>query len=411
MNSLLASIVTEAWFELTVHKARSFMTMLGIAWGIAMVVVFLALASGVEEGIIGSLGEFGRDIIIIRSGTTSKQVAGQLPGKLIQLEPGDASLLRRQARLIDTLSVEVTEERVYQYGSFSLEAPVCAVEPEYATLRSMQLASGVFLTNDDLREQRRVVVLGHLLKERLFRQKPAVGQDIRIGGVRFTVVGVLKEKQTMSRFGGPDNRRGFIPFTTADRLMNTQKLSAIIVQPLSSTLHAQAITEVRRWLSGRHHFSPADKKAIEVYDFVETVNLFKGLVMGIKGVNIFLGVLTLVIGGVGVMNVMLVAVTERTREIGIRKAIGARQGQILVQFLMEGLVITLAAGVGGILLGVLLCNLIPPVSMPVGQAQLNPDVTTILTAFGILVAVGLSSGMFPAIKAARLRPVEALRYE
>lgn len=411
MNKILGSIFREAWLNLLTNKARSIMTMLGIIWGIATVVVFLALAAGVEDGIIGALGEFGRDVIIVGPGTTSRAHGGQMPGKAIELDADDAAAIRSQARLPASLSVEMTEDNVYQYANHNLKAPVSGVEPEYGTLRSMRMASGRFLNSEDLREHRRVVVLGNDLETRLFQNRPAVGEDIRIGGLRFAVVGVLKEKETNSRFAGPDNRKGFIPFSTADQVMKRQKLSAIVFQPMSPALHSAAIKEVREILAERHRFLSADKKAIQVWDFMETVKLLQGMILGIKGINIFLGVLTLAIGGVGVMNVMLVAVTERTREIGIRKALGARRRQILVQFLIESLAITLSAGLIGILLGVGLCLLVPPVPMPMGQAVLDPNAGNIAVAFVILVAVGLFSGMLPAIKAAKLHPVEALRFE
>jgi len=411
MSDLVSSLITEAWFNLQASRGRSLITMLGIVWGIASVVIFLAMADGVETGITATLGELASDVVIVRAGQTSKGFSGSKPGKPITLTPQDAGALRRQAWRIEMLSPEVTQARIYQFDDRSFEMEVCGVEPAYAALHNMQMAEGRFLNGDDLRQQRKFVVLGDQIKQRLFRNQPAVGQDIRIGGIRFTVVGILKDRTNTSRFSAPDNRRGFIPFASAGYVMNTQELSSIVLQPVSTAVHTAAIEQVRTLLAQRHQFSPADQQAVDIWDVMETVNLFRGMVLGIKGINIFLGILTLLISGVGVMNVMLVAVAERTGEIGLRKAIGARRRDVLVQFIAEALVITMTAGAVGILLGVILCLIIPPVPMPFGQTKLEPHATSIAIAFAILFAVGFLSGVAPAVRAARLHPVEALRQD
>jgi putative ABC transport system permease protein len=409
--SFVSTALADARENLRESGARSLLPMLGIVWGVANVVVFLALAQGVHTGILGALGEFGTDIVILQPGVTSARFQGQLPGKVISLSAEDASAIRRKSASIATLSPEASSERTLQAGSRSVLAKICAVEPEYGALRSMQLAAGRFVTAEDLREHRQVVVLGEELAARLLAAKANIGADVRIAGVRFTVIGLLKRKNTASRFSGPDNRMAFVPFTTASKLMDTRRLSSIILQPVSFSAHSQAITEVTRILAERKHFSPADEQALAVWDFQETVRMLRGMIIGIQGVNVLVGLLTLLVGGVGVMNVMLVAVKERTFEIGLRKAMGARRSHIAFQFVSEALAITLTAGLLGMILGAMVCRLVPPVPIVMGEAELHASPQVMAGAFAVLLSVGLLAGTMPAIAAARQSPVEALRYD
>jgi putative ABC transport system permease protein len=411
MDEIFRSLLREARANVLANKLRSFLPMLGIVWGVTNVVVFLALAEGVERGMIAALGEFGKDVVILRPGVTSANFRGHLPGKPVSFTPDNAAELRRRARLTDALSMEVSEEMPYQYANRNIRAVLCAVEPEYGSLRSMELSEGRFITADDMREQRHVVVLGRQLATRLFGSKPALHAEVRIREVAFLVVGVLQEKTASSRFSGPDNEMGFIPFTAARRIMDTRRLSAIILRPASVPAHTAAIQEVTDILAGKLHFSPADKEALNYWDFIETVDMYRGMIIGIQGVNILVGLLTLLVGGVGVMNVVLASVKERTAEIGLRKASGARRIDIAVQFLAEALLITLSAGTVGMLLGAGLCLAVPPIPIFTGQAELKPDASVMAWSFAVMVTVGLAAGTLPAISAARQSPAAALRYE
>jgi putative ABC transport system permease protein len=407
----LPTVLAEARDNLRESGGRTLLPMLGIVWGVANVVVFLALAQGVHTGILGALGEFGTDIVVLQPGVTSARFHGQLPGKIISLTAADAEAIRRRSRLTASLSPEASAEVTLQSANRSVLAKVCAVEPEYGNLRSMQLAAGRFLNAEDLREHRQVVVLGQELAGRLLGGKAKVGAEVRIGGVRFTAVGLLKQKTTASRFSGPDNRMAFVPLSTAGKLMDTRRLSSIILQPVSFAVHSEAIREATTILAESKHFSPADEQAIAVWDFQETVRMMRGMILGIQAVNVLVGLLTLLVGGVGVMNVMLVAVKERTSEVGLRKAVGARRSHIAFQFLAEALVITLSAGLLGMILGALICRVVPPVPIVMGQAELQASPGVMAGAFSVLLTVGLLAGTLPAIAASRQSPVEALRYD
>jgi putative ABC transport system permease protein len=411
MPSLLLFLAKEARWSLWENKARSVLPMLGIVWGIANVVVFLALSEGVERGILSALGEFGTDVVLLQPGITSATFRGHLPGRPIHLRPEDGDAIRQRSPLVTSLSLEAAARKAFQHGARNVSAVVCGVEPEYGALRSMQMAAGRFLSAEDLRERRPVAVLGNELAGRLFRNRPPVGSDIRIDGMRFTVIGVLKQKTAASRFGGPDNQKGFIPITTASKLMETRDLSAILLQPVSIQKHAAAIREARSILAERHHFAPADRDAVAVWDFLETVKKLQNMISGIQAVNALVGLLTLTVGGVGVMNVLLVSVGERTVEIGLRKAVGARKHHIALQFFTEALIVTLPAGGAGMCAGAVVCRALPPIPIFVGQAQLQPDSSVMILAFAILVLVGLASGTAPAFRAMRLSPIEALRCE
>ncbi len=412
---MFRDLYRQAYNALRYNRRRSLLTMLGMAWGIATVVLLLAYGTGFQNGLMVAFRTFGGNLIAMFPGRTSLQAGGSKAGTQIRLTRDDLEYLVAEVPMIKRISPEANKQTLVAYGTRSGTYGVRGIYSSYQRIRDLEIAEGAFFGEQEDFTHSRVAVLGSDVKKKLFSGLNAVGETVRIEGISYKVVGVMKRMLQ----DGDDNMNGsvYIPYSAMGDLKNTYYLDSIALDYEGE--HAKVVKAVRDSMAFHHSFDPKDERAIFVFDAVKDLADLTVITIGIKVLLGFIGMLTLGIGGVGLMNIMLVSVTQRTREIGVEKALGARRWHILFQFLAEALVITFIGGVAGVILAYLISWSVGSLTLwsafmedaSEGDIHLIIDTTTLMWSTAILSFVGIVSGMLPAIKAARLDPIEALRYE
>ena len=416
---VLSDLIRDVFRTLWSHKLRTFLTMFGIAWGIVSIVLMVAAGEGLRKGQEEQAKTLGKDIMIVFHGRTSLQAGGARAGRAVHWEDTDVQAVQSESPDCQYAIPELEQGDVRTHSNYNNAAfLVTGSYPEFGEIRSLDVGSGRFYNWDDEREGRRVAFLGTDAAKQLFPEgRNPIGENIYLNETPYLVIGVMSKKKQDSSYDGWDVNKIFVPFSAQRRDFpdkppgTSRTFDQMLVTPKSVHQHEDCKRELRMALGKMHHYDPTDKEACPIWDTVQEAQAFTRMTDGMKYFLGAVGFVTLFLGGIGVMNVMMVAVRERTREIGVRKAIGAPARSILRQFFIEALIIALVSGGVGLGVAYGICALVNLLPMPTFFAGLIATWKSGLLATAILGIIAVLSAMYPARRAASIDPIEALRFE
>jgi len=414
-------VLTEAAAALSFNRQRSLLTMASLAWGVACFVILYSYGEGFGAALKTSFQAQGQDLVLMFGGQTSEQAGGERSGRKIQLEYSDSQLIRDSVPQALAVSAEILLFNASVVHGYRLQnMTIRGIEVPYGTIRNMTLASGRWISDEDYQHKERVAVIGAKAAEKLFGDAPPDGEVISINGLRFQIAGLLKTKTQISNYNTPDNECIFIPLSTASLLKDIRYPNDIVWMPANPLFRQKAIKDVRTALARAHNFSPTDERALVIIVFNEFMKVIDTMSIALQVLLGLIGSLTLAVGGIGLANIMLVSVTQRTREIGVLKSLGATRSEIRMQFLAEAMAIVTAGGLIGVLIGWAMTAgigtlpLLGPLfkdTSGTGDIHMHLSRFAVFASTLVLESIGLIAGLLPALKASRLDPVESLRYE